>query len=72
MKELKLYMCEICNTQFKEKASAMNCEKSHRKFMQIVGHRFTKGTEYPHSVTIEFENGKKVRYDKGPTLGGVE
>ena len=29
MKEQKLYVCEFCGTQYKEKQSALNCEKNH-------------------------------------------
>ena len=33
MKELKLYQCEICGTQYKEKTACTKCEKSHLQTM---------------------------------------
>lgn len=29
MKEQKIYVCEFCNTQYKNKQSALDCEKNH-------------------------------------------
>lgn len=30
MKKVEHYICEVCNTEYKEKKSAERCEKSHK------------------------------------------
>ena len=36
MKELKLYACEHCGTQYKNKAEAEKCETSHKTKLKIT------------------------------------
>lgn len=36
MKELKLYQCEICGTQYKSKTECEKCEKSHKKGLKMT------------------------------------
>ena len=35
MKELKLFVCEHCGTQYKEKNDCLKCEKAHVKPVEI-------------------------------------
>ena len=67
MKELKLYQCEICGTQYKSKVDCKNCESSHIKPVKVSGAKWnaknvgcTDG--YPVKVTVTFEDGKTADY----------
>ena len=67
MKEVKLYQCEICGTQYKEKLKAKDCEASHIKPVKISGMKFNSmncgsGDGLPVKITVTFENGACVDY----------
>ena len=36
MKEVKHYICEICGTEYNDKAKAQGCEKGHKKPIEII------------------------------------
>lgn len=69
MKEQKLYVCEYCNTQFKEKEEALKCEESHRTAKAIKSAGYHRAVsipdDYPDILMIEFDNGKVERYKRG-------
>lgn len=68
MKELKLYQCEICGTQYKEKNECKECEKRHIQPKKITGTRhlsYKKNQKgYPVSITVEMEDGNTVTYKR--------
>ena len=68
MKEIKHYICEICGTEYKEKARATECEKNHKKPKKIDKCNYTPkssdNTGLPASVVIEFDSGEKVKYSR--------
>lgn len=39
MKEIKLYQCGICHTQYREKSECVNCEKNHKTDLEIIEQR---------------------------------
>ncbi len=67
MKELHLYQCEVCGTQYVEKQKAKNCEMSHKKPLKVSGTRYNSMNQgssdgYPVKVTVTFEDGACVDY----------
>lgn len=65
MKELKLYQCEYCGTQYKNQSECEKCESNHIHPVKIVGckyHANKKSKEYPDYITVEMDDGKNVRY----------
>lgn len=68
MKELKLYVCDKCGTQYKEKQKALDCEKSHAVPQCIINPKYRANSEYPDRITIHFSNGKMVYYTKGKVV----
>ena len=66
MKEVKHYICEICGTEYAEKQKCIDCEKSHKKAVEIVRMRFLSKMQnqkgYPISVDIKMDDGKIVTY----------
>lgn len=68
MKELKLYQCEICKTQYKDKAECEKCEKSHIKPKKITETMYLNfkddNTGYPVSITVEMEDGFTITYKR--------
>ena len=68
MKELKLYQCEICNTQYKSKIDAMECERSHVKPICFDDFKFLSCSQsqdgLPEWIEMVFPNGERKRYYK--------
>lgn len=63
MKELKLYICEICGARHTEKNFCIECEKSHFKIKEITGQKYSsddKKKQYPESINVSFEGTNKV------------
>ena len=57
MKEQKLYVCEFCGTQYKEKSKALECEKNHHtpKTMRQPQYHVAKCSQdgYPDRIEIQ-------------------
>ena len=68
MKEIKHYICEICGTEYKEEARAVECEKNHKKPKKIAQCNYTAksfdNTGLPSSVLIKFDSGEEVKYSR--------
>lgn len=68
MKELKLYQCGFCNTQYTEKSKCSKCEKSHISPLKINKCRYVGMNEnhkgYPVSIEVSFENGETATYKR--------
>lgn len=67
MKEQKLYICECCGTQYKDKAECLQCEKSHKKAVEIHDMRFhacRTSSNYPDKVELKMADGKMVWYHR--------
>lgn len=68
MKEIKLYKCDICETQYKSKEECKKCETSHIKPKEITGTRYLNVNEnakgYPLTVSIKMSDGKTVVYKR--------
>lgn len=60
MKEKTLYTCQICNTDYSEKADALDCEKNHKDIDDavIVGVYMPKslaGDGIPIKLRVKFK-----------------
>lgn len=68
MIEVKHYICEICNTEYKNKYSCQRCEKGHIKPLEIVKQKYVSigndASGYPVWIEVEMSNGKVVRYKR--------
>ena len=68
MKEQTLYICEICGTQYKNKKSALDCEKNHHVPIQVrqsychFGKCLQDG--YPDRIEIVFDDGEILTYKR--------
>ena len=68
MKELILYTCEFCGTNYSDKCRCEKCEKGHKVPKKIHREKYfsieqdDKG--YPAAVDIEMDNGDIVRYKR--------
>lgn len=73
MKEVIHFICEICGTEYSDKARAKRCEMSHRHPAGINTSEWRSiaddATGYPQYVTVSFDNGKIVKYKKLRVLG---
>lgn len=63
MKEITLYTCECCGTQYNDKSMALDCERTHKHFTRIcnVGYRYAK-EEFPDQIEVEFTDGTRLWY----------
>lgn len=68
MRELKHYICDICNTEYNDKLSCQNCEKSHKKTGKIIRTHHISFAQnksgYPHKIEVEFEDGAVITYKR--------
>ena len=67
MKELKLYQCEVCGTQYKSKQECQDCESYHIKPVKVSGTKWIPknagGSDgLPVKIRVTFENGRTVDY----------
>lgn len=68
MKEQKLYICELCNTSYKSKEKCRECEKGHKKAMEVVDQIFisinNNNKGYPIYITVKMADGEIVKYHR--------
>ena len=68
MKELKLFVCEICGTQYKEKRKCQECESSHKEPKSIVSSHYlsyqNNKSGYPNIIQVEFSKGEVISYHR--------
>lgn len=68
MKELKRYMCEYCETVYKDKNEAEKCEHSHMKPERIVYADYLKNGKfsdnYPLYINIKMSDGAILAYTR--------
>lgn len=62
MTKKELYTCDICYTDYREKADALKCEKEHLKCVKITDTIYNAHFELPHKIEVEFSNGTKHWY----------
>lgn len=66
MKEKVLYTCEVCHTDYADKAEAKRCEESHEKKLKIVDSRYLARAQtligFPITITVQSEDGIRVTY----------
>lgn len=68
-REVRFYVCEICQTQYKDRKKAEACEKSHCLALGIVDARYVSNAQnekgYPTTVTVEMADGTHQIYKRG-------
>ena len=62
MTEKKLYTCDICKTDYANKADAQKCEKEHCKCAGITDFRIHAHQKYPNKIEVAFSDGTKHWY----------
>lgn len=68
MKEKVLYTCEVCYTDYVDKAEAKRCEESHERKLKIVDSRYLARAQtligFPITITVQSEDGIRVTYKR--------
>lgn len=66
MKELKLYQCELCRTQYTDKEEAKQCEQYHARGLEIDGCSYRGMNEtserFPVKILVKSKNGEGRMY----------
>ena len=65
MKKRVLYTCDVCHTDYADRESAIECEKSHAQNLIIADCKFhpvLKYGRFPVSVTIRADDGEQRVY----------
>ncbi len=60
MREVKIYKCDICNTEYKSKIECEECERNHKTKGKIVKKFYypksINESGYPQRIKVEFED----------------
>ena len=64
MKEQKIYVCELCETQYKEKSEALKCESGHKVAKKIDKSSYHAKCDFPDRVVVEFIDGSRCFYKR--------
>lgn len=67
MKEVTLFVCEICGEKYKDKNKAEQCEKSHISIKEIekASYRIhSRYPAYPDTIKVRFSNGSTMWYKR--------
>lgn len=68
MKELKLFVCETCGTQYADKNACTSCEAAHKKPTGIVECAYKSNgilpDGFPLKIRIDFGSGKSLWYKR--------
>lgn len=68
MKETKLYVCDYCGTQYKEKLKCQDCERGHKKIKSINSCKYVSikndETGYPSRINVLMDDGNIVEYKR--------
>ena len=66
MKEIKLYQCSICETQYADKTACKQCEDNHKTELVIIEGKFTafkdNKTGWPVRIIVKDISGCIARY----------
>lgn len=69
MVTVEKYRCEFCNTEYKLKASAEECERNHVTPVKIKESFYlpynNDKSGLPKSINVQFTNGKTIKYVRG-------
>lgn len=73
MKEIRLYVCSVCHTQYADADVCEACEKNHKTKLKIIDKIYRPfrddATGLPIKIIIEdSQTGKKFVYGKGSVL----
>lgn len=66
MKEKRVYICELCKTEYAKEQDAMECEAFHQLPKKIIGKRYVNMRKdacvAPLEITMQMENGDAYTY----------
>lgn len=62
MKEKRVYICELCDSEYHSESEAIKCEKSHVGIKNIGGVSYASGSKYPARIKVTFDDNKSVTY----------
>lgn len=64
MREQKVYVCEICESEWENKENALQCESCHCQPVEILDYKYKFRSETPDCIEIRMSNGEIVKYYK--------
>lgn len=64
MKEKVFYTCEVCRTDYADKAEAKRCEESHKKKLKTIDPGYSVCFLGGVIITIPSEGGARVTYKR--------
>lgn len=62
MTKKELYTCDICHTDYANKADAQKCEEEHCKCLDVTDFRILAYQKYPLKIEVKFSDGTKRWY----------
>lgn len=68
MKKLEQFQCELCRTVYNDNLTAENCEKNHKKAVEVKKAWYRPFTEdrsgYPLKIEVTMSNGETIIYKR--------
>lgn len=65
MKERRLYICELCGTEYAKEQAAIDCEAYHLSPKKIINKRHVNDKcRAPLELTVEMVDGEKYIYKR--------
>lgn len=69
MKEISLYQCEVCGTNYADEAKAKECEEFHVTVDSVVRYKYgAKGmgseSKHPYAVVVRMTDGKELTFKR--------
>ncbi len=66
MKEIRLYQCAHCGTQYSEKEHCIECEDFHNTKLKITNKKYVSykkcSDRFPVEITVEDSSGMVAKY----------
>ncbi len=66
MKIVTRYKCDLCNSEYLDEASAVECERQHITDLKLVcteyEDMFVRGLRFPVRVVLQSPDGEKMTY----------
>lgn len=69
MKELTLYQCDICGTNYQTETKCLECEAFHVAVDSVLRYKYNAKnmgpeSKYPHIVVVKMADGKELVFKR--------
>lgn len=62
MEVITRYKCDVCNSEYLDDASAVECERQHITDLKRVDTKYVRGLRFPVRIILQSPNGETMAY----------